>query len=174
MTTCLQMMLADIWMLLEQAANPAPSHRNRTMTDWAARMQRAKAMLVDAQNAAMDADIEMRQLAAVRKLNESASAHHQALANEIARLRGENRLLLDALGMETYRVRWRPVSDASFRTTGDELLIVHDDPAWIAPVIMIARWDRANGWILRNGSYVEERLVRFWAPLPGLPEDITT
>ena len=172
MSKSLRLMLSEIWQHLDQAAIPAPSHRNRTMTDWAARMERAKAMLEDAQNAAMDADSEMRQLAAVRKLNESASAHYQALANEIERLRGENRLILDALGMERYRVYWRPVSDGFFKTTGDELLIVHDDPAWIAPVIMIARWDRKSGWTLRNGNPVEERTVKFWAPLPGLPEEV--
>lgn len=172
MSSFLQLMLAEIWQHLDNAAIPAPSHRNRTMTDWSARMERAKVMLSDARNAAMEADIQLRELATVRKLNETAAGRHQALANEIERLRGENRLILDALGMEKYRVRWRPVSDGFFKTTGDELLIVHDDPAWIAPVIMIARWDRVSGWTLRNGNPVEERTVKFWSPLPELPEEV--
>lgn len=163
----LQLLLAEIWQLLEQAAIPAPSHRNRTMTDWAARMERAKAMLVDAQNAAMDADIEMRQLAAVRKLNESASAHHQALANEIARLRGENRLILDALGMEKYRVRWRPVSDEGFKAMGGEMLIVYNSPLMSAGEILITRWFETFEW-----GALDARFVTHWAPLPGLPEEV--
>jgi len=173
MSKNLQLMLAEIWQHLDQAAIPAPSHRNRTMTDWAARMERAKAMLEDAQNAAMDADIEMRQLAALRKLNESAAAHHQALANEITRLRGENRLVLDALGMEKYRVRWRPVSDEGFKNAmGEEMLIVYDGPVWVTRLIMISRWSPVAGWNLRNGNPVAEGTVTHWAPLPGLPEEV--
>lgn len=120
---------------------------------------------------AAEVEILRRQLATAQDLNARAAEHCKALSAEIERLRGENRLILDALGMEKYRVRWRPVSDGFFKTTGDELLIVHDDPAWIAPVIMIARWDRVSGWTLRNGNPVEERTVKFWAPLPGLPEE---
>lgn len=118
----------------------------------------------------VDVEIVKRALAEAQEEVRRADAHARTLSAEIERLRGENRLILDALGMERYRVRWRPVSDGFFKTTGDELLIVHDDPAWIAPVIMIARWDRKSGWTLRNGNPVEERTVKFWAPLPGLPE----
>lgn len=157
MSKNLQLMLAEIWQHLDQAAIPAPSHRNRTMTDWAARIERVKAMLSDARNVAMEADIQLRELATAHKLNETASAHHQALSNEIGRLRGEIRLLRDTLGMERYRVAWRPVSDG-FTETDDDILIVQDDPAFIAPIITIARWND-----------VDERLVTHWAPLPGLP-----
>lgn len=119
----------------------------------------------------VDVEIVRRALAEAQEEVRRADAHARTLSAEIERLRGENRLILDALGMERYRVYWRPVSDGFFKTTGDELLIVHDDPAWVAPVIMIARWDRVSGWTLRNGNPVEERTVKFWAPLPGLPEE---
>lgn len=200
MSSFLQLMLAEIWQHLENAAIPAPSHRNRTMTDWSARIERAKVMLSDAQNAAMEADIQLRQLDAVRKLNESASAHHQALANEIARLRGENRLILDALGMEKYRVRWRPVADGvempisnvpvlAVVQEGQKRLVVRATYIKAAQVEADLDYDEAyeydeeadTYWL--NPGWYEDNLVEemhwqisdpvtHWAPLPGLPEDV--
>lgn len=197
MSKSLQLMLAEIWQHLDQAAIPAPSHRNRTMTDWAARMERAKAMLVDAQNAAMDADIEMRQLAALRKLNESAAAQHQALSNEIGRLRGEIRLLRDTLGMETFRVLWRSVSDGvEMPVSGTPVLAVVQEgqkrlivrATYVKAGQVKADLDvdeayeydeEADTYWLKPGWYehnlVEEMHwqisdpVTHWAPLPGLP-----
>lgn len=120
----------------------------------------------------VESTIVQHKLAEAQEMLARAAEHNKALSAQIERQQAEIRLLRDALGMERYRVWWRPVSDGFFKTTGDELLIVHDDPAWVAPVIMIARWDRKSGWTLRNGNPVEERTVKFWAPLPGLPEEV--
>jgi len=126
-------------------------------------------MLVDAQNTAIEADIQLWQLAVLRQLNEGASAHYQSLANEITRLRGENRLILDALGMEKYGARWRPVSDEGFKAMGGDMLIVYNSPLMSAGEILIARWFETFEW-----GALDARFVTHWAPLPGLPEDITT
>jgi len=195
MSKSLRLMLSEIWQHLDQAAIPAPSHRNRTMTDWAARMERAKAMLEDAQNAAMDADSEMRQLAALRKLNETASAHYQVLANEIERLRGENRLILDALGMEKYRVRWRPAYGVEMPLSNVPVLAVVQErqKRLVVRATYIkagqveadldydqAEYDEEADTYWLNPGWYEHNLVEethwqitdpvtHWAPLPGLP-----
>jgi len=107
----------------------------------------------------VDVEIVRRALAEAQEEVRRADAHARTLSAEIERLRGENRLILDALRMERYRVYWRPVSDG-FEETDDDILIVQNDPAFIAPIISIGRWDD-----------VDRRLVTHWAPLPGLPRE---
>ena len=129
-------------------------------------MRRAKEMLADAQNAAIEMDILRGKLAATQKSLANASVHNRALAAEIERLQGENRLILDALGMEKYRVLWRPVTDDGFKSQ-KAVLIVYKSLIMDVGIIMIARWTPMYEW----GGLIDN-FVTHWAPLPGLPEEV--
>lgn len=109
----LHLELSQIWYELDQLPIPAPSHRNRTMTQWAAVIERVKKRLGKAGNislALQDENVMLQQqLADAQQQLRSAANHAALLSAEIERLRSENRLILDALGMEKYRVLWRPI-----------------------------------------------------------------
>ena len=153
--------ILGIWHKFDSLPVPLPSHRNRTLTAWGTAISEALPELTRASNRAFALQNELRR----------ANEHVRALSAEIERLRGENRLILAALGMEKYRVRWRPVSDEGFKNAmGEEMLIVYDGPVWVTRLIMISRWSPVAGWNLRNGNPVADGTVTHWAPLPGLPE----
>ena len=54
--------LGVIWDLLDSATEPAPSHRNRTITQWADVMVRAKRRLLALRNQATAVDSEIAEL----------------------------------------------------------------------------------------------------------------
>lgn len=71
-----------------------------------------------------DAALLRRLLEDEREAAQGTARHAARLAAEIERLRGEQRLLLDALGMEKYRVRWRPVAGGEWPPAGTPVLAV--------------------------------------------------
>ncbi len=135
----------------------------RTLIELAEAKARLKAAVAED---AAEVEILRRHLATAQDLLDRAGEHCRALSAEIERLRGENRLILDALGMEKYRVRWRPVSDEGFKAMGGEMLIVYNSPLMSAGEILIARWFETFEW-----GALDARFVTHWAPLPGLPEE---
>lgn len=191
----LHLELLYLWSKLEALPTPLPSHRNKTMTTWAAVFSEVSQELTIASNRALAMQEDLRQ----------ADAHARKLSAEIERLRGENRLILEALGMEKYRVLWRPVVE------GGEM------PPNGTPVLAVVRSDdspcRRRRWVVRakyagkytvdcsyldydgDADYCEEKdgyywpegwyewndgeemhymigdTVTHWAPLPGLPEE---
>jgi len=147
-----QVLIAESWGLLDLAAIPAPSHRNRTMTDWAARMERAKVMLADAQKIAMERDWVMWR---------PAHDGREMPANGVPVLAvvqiGQNRHVVRATYIRSGQVEADLDYDEAYEY--DE----ETDTYWLSP-----------GWYEHN--LVEEihwqisEPVTHWAPLPSLPE----
>lgn len=147
----------------------------------------------------VDVEIVKRALAEAQEEVRRADAHARTLSAEIERLRGENRLLLDALGMEKYRVRWRPVADGvEMPVSGVPVLAVvqvgqnrrvvratHIKAGQVEADLDVDEayeYDEEADTYWLNPGWYEHNLVEemhwqitdpvtHWAPLPGLPEE---
>lgn len=194
----LHLAISEVWHLLDDAPSPAPSHRNRTITRWGEVMETAKKRLagIGKRAMALEDDLALLQarLVAAQQDQHAAAKHAAGLSAEIERLRQENRLILDAMGMEKYRVRWRPVVEGGeLPASGAPVLAAVGEPVgtsgirrrWVARAMYVARFtipDNGDkdmywwpaGWYEWNESddmhYMISGEVTHWAALPGLPE----
>lgn len=180
--------ILDLWHKFNDLPEPGPSHRNRMVTAMGTAICEAMPALTAASNKAFALQNELK----------GAIAHSVAQGKEIERLRGEMALLFDALGMEKYRVLWRPVAAGDL--PHDESLVVvqpQDGRRYITRALFVRRktmdflfaecdcpgepdaeaeggayWP--EGWYeWKAGDVVAHRIndeVTHWAKMPALPD----